>query len=142
MMAKRYGVGILATIFLVGTSMSAVAAEDIGKREYLNNCAVCHGTTGKGDGPMAGIVSTRIPDLTVLQKSSNGVFPFDRVFQTIDGRVEIKAHGTRDMPVWGNEYNAKAAQYFMDYAKNYDAEGFIRGRILALVSFIFGMQEK
>jgi mono/diheme cytochrome c family protein len=123
-------------------AFGANGAEDIGKLEYDNNCAVCHGTTGKGDGPYAGIIDTRIPDITILQKSNNGVFPYDAVYQTIDGRKEIKAHGTRDMPIWGNEYNAAAASYYADYLRQYNVEGFVRGRILALINYIYTLQEK
>lgn len=126
----------------IGASALAGAAQDIGKLEFGNNCAVCHGVTGKGDGPYAGIIDTRIPDITTLQKANNGVFPYDRVYQTIDGRLEAKAHGTRDMPIWGNEYNAKAAEYYADYYREYSPEGFIRGRILALVNYIYMLQEK
>ncbi len=116
------------------------ASDDIGKREWDNNCAVCHGVGGKGDGPFAGIVDTQIPDITQLQKNNKGVFPFDRVYQTIDGRAEVKAHGPRDMPIWGNEYNQKAVEYYSDYIAEYNAAGFVRGRILALVNHIYMMQ--
>jgi len=118
------------------------AAVDVGEREYENNCAVCHGMTGVGNGPYAGIINTKIPDITSLQKNNNGVFPYDRVYEVIDGRQAIAAHGGRDMPIWGNEYNAKAASYYSDYIREYNAEGFVRGRILALINYIYSMQQK
>ena len=117
-------------------------ADDIGKREYENNCAACHGLTGVGNGPYAGIINTRVPDITLLQKNNNGVFPYDRVYEVIDGRRTPAAHGSRDMPIWGNEYNAKAADYYSDYIREYNAEGFVRGRILALINYIYSMQVK
>ena len=136
-------VKIIAMAAILMTGFAGVSvAEDIGKREYDNNCAVCHGAMGKGDGPYAGIIDTRVPDITVLQKANNGVFPFDRVYQAIDGRIELKAHGSRDMPIWGNEYNAKAAEYYSDYLQPYNAEGFVRGRVLALVNHIYLLQQK
>ena len=128
-----------ATLMVACAAVSA--ADDLGKREYDNNCAVCHGAKGKGDGPYAGIVNTAIPDITVLKKNNSGVFPYDRVYETIDGRTEIKAHGTRDMPIWGSEYNAKAAEYYTDYLQPYNAEGFVRGRILALINYIYSLQQ-
>ena len=137
MKANKIRIAVMTATLIVAYT-GAPAADDIGKREYDNNCAVCHGMTGKGDGPYAGIVDTRIPDITTLQKANNGVFPYDRVYQVIDGRVELKAHGRRDMPIWGNEYNAKAA----DYIREYNAEGFIRGRILALINHVYSLQEK
>jgi hypothetical protein len=65
---------------------------DFGQREYDNQCAVCHGKLGKGDGPYAGIVDTRIADLTTLTKRNGGVFPLQRVYETIDGRKSIRGH--------------------------------------------------
>jgi mono/diheme cytochrome c family protein len=134
---RRAVVGLM----VIAATAAVNAADDIGKREYLNNCAVCHGTKGKGDGPYAGIIDTAIPDITALQNNNNGVFPYDRVYETIDGRLDIKAHGTRDMPIWGNEYNEKAAEYYTDYLQQYNAEGFVRGRILALINYIYSLQE-
>jgi mono/diheme cytochrome c family protein len=141
MRGKLTQAAVVGALFIVAP-LVASAAEDIGKLEYDNNCAVCHGTAGKGDGPYAGIIETRIPDITTLTKSNNGVFPYDRVYQTIDGRADVKAHGSRDMPIWGNEYNAKAAEYYSDYLHHYNAEGFVRGRILALINYIYTLQEK
>ena len=118
------------------------AADDIGRKEYENNCAVCHGMSGRGNGPYAGIIDTKVPDLTMLQKSNNDVFPFDRVYQSIDGRLDVRAHGPRDMPIWGNEYNDKAADYYADYMRDYSVKGFVRGRILALVNHIYSLQSR
>jgi mono/diheme cytochrome c family protein len=129
-------------VFLAFGFANVSVADNVGKMEYENNCAVCHGMTGKGDGPYAGIIDTKVPDMTMLQKNNNGVFPFDRVYQAIDGRLAVKAHGTRDMPIWGNEYNGKAALYYSDYLRDYSAEGFVRGRILALVNHIYTLQAK
>lgn len=136
--AKAQIVAVVAVLIFGYTG--AGVAEDLGKREFDSNCAVCHGMSGKGDGPYAGIIDTKVPDLTVLQKNNNGVFPYDRVYQTIDGRMELKAHGTRDMPIWGNEYNARAAEYYADFLRNYSAEGYVRGRILALVNYVYSLQ--
>ena len=58
---------------------------DRGKYEYETNCAVCHGLSGKGDGPFAGQLQTAavVSDLTELSKKNNGVFPFQRVYEII-----------------------------------------------------------
>jgi mono/diheme cytochrome c family protein len=47
--------------------------EDIGKREYVNHCAVCHGVSGKGDGPLATQLKAHVADLTQIQKNNGGV---------------------------------------------------------------------
>ena len=141
-MRKIKAQAAMVGVVMAVTTTLASALEDLGKQEYDNSCAVCHGTSGKGDGPYAGIIETRIPDITTLQKTNNGVFPYDRVYQVIDGRADVKAHGTRAMPIWGNEYNEKAADYYADYLRQYNAEGFIRGRILALINYIYTLQEQ
>ena len=142
MKTKRILAATAFGAFLAVGFANVSAADDVGKKEYENNCIACHGTTGKGDGPYAGIIDTKVPDMSMLQKNNNGVFPFDRVYQTIDGRLEVKAHGSRDMPIWGNEYNGKAAEYYSDYLRDYSADGFVRGRILALVNHIYSLQAK
>ena len=76
---------------------------DIGKRQYVNRCAVCHGAAGKGDGPLSALLKIPVSDLTKIQKNNAGVFPFDRLYRVIDGQEMVAAHGPRNMPVWGNE---------------------------------------
>jgi mono/diheme cytochrome c family protein len=116
---------------------------DFGKREYDANCAVCHGTKGKGDGPFARTGQTRAFDLTVLSKNNDGVFPLSRVYDIIDGTQEVKAHGTREMPIWGQEYRREAAEHYMDFpALCHDPEAYVRVRILALAEYIHRLQRK
>ena len=137
---------ISIAIIAFGLSLCATAPDvyaqksDFGKREYDRQCAVCHGKLGKGDGPYAGIVDTRIADLTTLSKSNNGVFPFQRVYEVIDGRRVVKAHGPSDMPIWGDRYRVAAADYHVDVP--YDEEAFVRTRILALSEYINRLQTK
>lgn len=75
-----------------------------GKFEYQASCEVCHGAEGKGGGPMAEVLKVPPPNLSVLAKNNNGVFPFMRVIETIDGRFDTASHGGREMPVWGIRY--------------------------------------
>lgn len=112
---------------------------DIGRQEYDASCASCHGIKGEGNGPYAEFLKQRVANLTVLSKNNGGVFPFARVYDTIDGRPLINSHG-RDMPIWGERYSADAAKRFWDYQA--DSESFVRGRILALVDYINRLQQK
>lgn len=133
-------VAALASLLAVSTGLQAQGG-DIGSREYVENCAVCHGTSGKGNGPLAGIINEKVSDLTQLSKANNGIFPYSRVYEVIDGTREAKGHGTRDMPVWGSVYNEQAPQWLgFDYASQ-DAQTFVRGRILALIGHIQTLQE-
>lgn len=143
MKAFNLAIVFLAAV-LLGSSGISFAAEkgdkvDRGKREYDGNCAVCHGAGGKGDGPYREFIS-KIPDLTVLAKNNKGVFPINRVYEVVDGRQVIKAHGTRDMPIWGREYSIAAAEQYRDV--DYDQEAFVRTRILSLIDYLYRIQTK
>jgi hypothetical protein len=140
--------GLVVGSLIVGFNLSGWAQDsDIGKLEYQTSCAVCHGIDGKGTGPLANELKTKPSDLTMIAKRNNGVFPFNRVYETIDGRQDIKSHGAREMPVWGLRYNPTPIQGFSRSAPYYvdpliDREGAIRGRILALVEYVYRIQEK
>lgn len=131
-----------AALLMALPAVAGAQGVDIGKSEFQNNCAACHGLDGKGNGPMAGLLSKSVPNLSLLQKNNGGVFPFARVYDVIDGRQDVPSHGTRDMPVWGKEYNAEAGSQLGYLYTNADAESFIRGRILALIGHIATLQEK
>lgn len=133
--------GVLGAAFLAVPVLANAQGVDIGKQEFTNNCAVCHGASGKGNGPLAQVISKKVADLTVLQKNNNGVFPFYRVYNMIDGREMVEWHGTREMPVWGNIYNEKASQWYGPEGEA-DYAAFVRGRILALIAYIYSLQAK
>ena len=65
-------------------------------------CAVCHGTDGKGGGPMAGSLKTGPADLTKIAARNQGQYPFVKVQRIIGGDEPMSAsHGPREMPIWG-----------------------------------------
>ena len=72
-----------------------------GKGMFTAYCASCHGTTGKGNGPAAKALKTAPADLTRISERNDGKFPDAKVRRYIEGLDEIAAHGSRDMPVWG-----------------------------------------
>lgn len=74
---------------------------DIGRAHYYAHCATCHGIDGRGDGPMAGVLTIPPTNLTELQISNGGTFPVARVVKRIDGRDPLVAHGS-PMPVFGD----------------------------------------
>ena len=136
---------MLAATFVTSyaeNSSIGAQAEDIGMREYVNNCAVCHGDFGKGDGPLVPWLRQAIPDLTTIQKRSDGVFPFERIYGIVDGREEIGSHGRRDMPVWGKSFSRQMDGYYPQTLAPKQLQSFVRGRILALVGYIYSLQEK
>ena len=74
-----------------------------GAELFQRFCASCHGKTAEGDGVVEPVLQIRAPDLTEIAKRHGGQFPDNKIYQIIDGRFPITAHGTRDMPVWGIE---------------------------------------
>jgi mono/diheme cytochrome c family protein len=73
-----------------------------GKDSFDAYCAVCHGKTGKGDGPAAPAMKTPVADLTAIAKKSGGKFNAVAVKEMIKGADrEMPSHGSKDMPIWG-----------------------------------------
>ena len=81
-------VGVIGAI-TVGAGGQVVADEfDPGKAKYQSSCAPCHGKDGQGNGPVSAELKVPPPDLTVLAKKNNGLFPFNEVYEIIDGRKQ------------------------------------------------------
>jgi mono/diheme cytochrome c family protein len=119
----------------------AQPADDLGRSEYLAHCASCHGTSGKGDGPLRRFLTQAPSDLTTLAQRSGGALPTQLVWEIIDGRAsgEIGPHGTRDMPVWGATYRSQALAVPGMAAQ---PEWYVRGRIVALIDYLQRIQAK
>ena len=140
--------GIMITGAIIAFAGSVSAQDrDIGKIEYQSNCASCHGTGAKGDGPMSGELKRRPSDLTVLAKKNNGVFPLNSVYRIIDGRDAIASHGNREMPVWGyrfvppQHFDPKLADDYV-YSPPASPEPVVHARILAVIDYLSRIQEK
>lgn len=76
-----------------------------GEQLYARFCASCHGAQGRGDGPVASSFAIEVPDLTAISRRSGGKVSRDRIARIIDGRYIIGAHGSRTMPVWGEDFS-------------------------------------
>jgi mono/diheme cytochrome c family protein len=77
-----------------------------GREIYLHYCASCHGLAGEGNGPLARVLTTPPANLRLLYQRYGNPLPEDQIAKFIDGRVAVKAHGPRDMPVWGERFSA------------------------------------
>jgi mono/diheme cytochrome c family protein len=130
----------LALTFGAAAAMAQQSQQrvDLGKREFDSNCAVCHGRDGKGGGAYVELLKRSPPDLSTLSKGNGGVFPISRVYDVIEGAGP--GHGGRDMPIWGQDYSIKAAEYYMDVP--YDREAYVRSRILALAEYLNRLQAR
>ena len=129
---------VLAEDVSMGGSKYRIS-ETIGSGEYRISCLNGHGEGGKGDGPMMELLTKKPTDLTLLAKNNGGEYPFVKVYQTIDGRVSVPGHGTREMPIWGARYTEED---YERYGTAFGAEDVVRGRILQLVYYIQSLQEK
>jgi mono/diheme cytochrome c family protein len=124
--------------FVPGAVLAKAPKIDLGKSEYASNCAVCHGIAGKGDGTYNQTLK-HPANLTLLAKENKGVFPYQRVWAIIDGREQIEAHGTRDMPIWGAYYRAIDGA---NRSGSYNPEPYVRAKITSLIDYIGRLQAK
>ncbi len=108
--AVGLGAVILASCSASETERATPKAEsDTGRQLYVQYCASCHGAEGTGDGPVAASLATPPADLSTIARRNNGVFDELAVMSTIDGRRDIAAHGSREMPVWGAVFASEHA---------------------------------
>lgn len=77
-----------------------------GSGMYLAFCASCHGLDGKGDGPVGNVLNTAPSDLTTIAKRNGGRYPASKIVEVLGRAPGAAAHGTGDMPVWGDRFRA------------------------------------
>lgn len=103
-------VAVVVAFAVLGADIKKVAPKDTspasGKQMFDQYCAVCHGKEGKGDGPAKSALKVPPRDLTKLSAQNGGKFPELRVYGAIHGDVEMAAHGSKDMPVWGTVFQS------------------------------------
>ncbi len=141
---------LIITSLTAGFAAAAQAEDlDIGKSEFQSSCASCHGTDAKGKGPVSDQLKIPPPDLTMLAKNNNGVFPTNAVYETIDGLKTIPAHGTREMPIWGERFNPIInlphyvdPSYWKMAGPEQSPEVVVRKRILAVIDYLSRVQQK
>ncbi|MFN7977285.1 MAG: cytochrome c [Vicinamibacterales bacterium] len=123
----------LAGVLLAGRADAQSTSAATGDYLFRTYCAACHGTSAKGDGPLAESMRRRPANLTEIGKRNQGVFSADQVFKTIDGRTPVKGHGGPDMPVWGDVFS-----------KSSDGgdPAVVEARIKALVAYLESIQVK
>ena len=125
-------------------SLSIVTAQELdnavaeGKQEFMDSCFLCHGENAKGDGPFSTMLTIETADLTQLKKNNNGSFPYRDIYLTIDGTDQIKQHGPRRMPIWGDRFKSSTwATVSQDHA-----DTLVRGKIFELMLYLESIQEK
>lgn len=132
---------IITLQFLIVTICNQhLVAEEIGSEfgaiEFERSCSSCHGFDGKGNGFLAQDLKIAPADLTQITKNNSGHFPFSDVYRAIDGSKRVGMHGSREMPVWGEEYRKEAEEHGL-------VKGvYTRGVILELMLHIYSIQEE
>lgn len=76
-----------------------------GGETFRTYCATCHGTSARGDGPLAASMRRKPANLTEIAKRNGGTFPSELVFKVIDGQQQVRGHGGPDMPAWGDAFS-------------------------------------
>jgi mono/diheme cytochrome c family protein len=109
-----------------------------GQAEFRDHCAACHGVTGLGDGPIGPLLKTPAPNLALISERNGGKFPFQKVYEIIAGTQVLAAHGSRDMPLWGERYRKDAAPVTPDQTAI--TNDMVEQRILSLVYYIGTLQ--
>ncbi|MEQ8233323.1 MAG: cytochrome c [Gammaproteobacteria bacterium] len=135
--ALLLGLGAIALPAHAADAPAAPASHLLPKADgaglYVSYCAVCHGPEARGDGPLASGLTIKPSNLRRLAIANGGEFPADRVRAYIDGRDLPLAHGTREMPIWGEGFKVSRGAF---------GERRVQERIDALVDWLRARQER
>lgn len=101
-----------------------------GKAMFAEKCASCHGMNDVA--PTVTDLDPPAPDLTQImnRRPRATEFPIKEIARFIDGRRDVKAHGPRAMPVWGEVFASEGL----------DADE-IRGKQGELIAYLIAIQE-
>ncbi len=87
-----------------------------GEQLFEQYCALCHGITGTGNGPLADALKIVPTDLTELSKRAGGQFPSDRVIDILRYGGGYTGHGSRVMPVWSKLFRKECGPEYALWA--------------------------
>jgi mono/diheme cytochrome c family protein len=108
-----------------------------GQQDFMNHCAPCHGTDGKGNGPELKVLPDIHPSvLTNITLKNGGVFPREKVADMVDGCKAIPSHKRFDMPFWGVNFQQEGREFTPD------SEATAKARIDALVAYVESIQRQ
>jgi len=112
-----------------------ITVAEVGRGFYQQYCSGCHGLEGKGNGPFAAYLKVPPPDLTTIAKRRGGTFPDTEIAEIIDGKRAVAAHGTRDMPIWGQRFGEPSSSSPAPVAS-------ARGQVMLFVAYLRSIQQK
>ncbi len=110
MIIKKLTIGI-ALLAIMGLTACQAPARSGSESEqvYRDTCLACHAGSGAGSG-----AGTMLFDLTGLSAANGGQFPRVQVYQIIDGRSRVRAHGS-PMPVWSDRFTPELILELTEY---------------------------
>jgi len=125
---------VFAATMLVGTIARGESQESAqGAHLFHQYCASCHGEKATGNGPVAPYLIVKPADLTRIAERRGGEFPDDQILRIIAGEENPPGHGTRTMPVWGEQLQD-------DVIGDVSKSAVARGRIAFLVDYLKTIQ--
>jgi mono/diheme cytochrome c family protein len=129
----RAGIALAALLVLGLLACRAASRPELGAAQYAKYCASCHGEIG-ADGAVTGR-KPDAPDLTALAAHFGAPLRRDELASFIDGRRDVRAHGARDMPVWG-------ARLYESYPQTPGTEAVRGGTVELLVDYLASVQRR
>lgn len=138
-MMRRFPIALLLSLIAAASTAAEPAFDpvlaELGAESFPRYCASCHGIQARGDGPAAAALIQKPADLTRIAARRGGKFPDGEIARFIDGRFTLAAHGSREMPVWGERFGDAIPDSGV-------AEEVARGRIAVLVEYLKSIQRK
>jgi mono/diheme cytochrome c family protein len=139
---QRYGLGIMVVWWsLMGMALAAelpplspAEMVQVGHRYFVRYCSACHGSEGRGNGPATAALRSPPADLTRIAQRRGGHFPVTEITAYIDGRSEVPAHGSRDMPVWGERFGEIVGHDLL-------GETVVRSHLQLLIAYLQAIQQ-
>lgn len=119
---------------MAGSAGADPVLVESGRVSFLRHCSSCHGAQARGDGPVATALRATPADLTGIAARRGGSFPEAEISAFIDGRTDLPAHGSREMPVWGRVFAQPITE-------NTDGEEVVRGQLWVLVEYLKSIQQ-
>jgi mono/diheme cytochrome c family protein len=117
-----------------GNDLPAEDVRNLGRKFFVQYCSSCHGMEGRGNGPVAPVLSPPPSDLTRIAQRRGGQSPPAEIAAYIDGREEVRAHGSRTMPVWGERFGEQVGGGSL-------GEEVVRGNLLVLINYLQSIQQ-
>ena len=124
---------ILTATVVQAESPRQVNEDHPGYQDFRRYCGSCHGVFADGQGPVAPVLKTPPADLTRLGQRYGMPLPRTKLMPFIDGRDAKRAHGTREMPIWGKVL-------YEDQRGSLEREMMVRGTILVILDYLETVQ--